>query len=86
MLGPLLKQVVSGLAEIPEAISQAFGEQKKVIGGRGPLLQDIVKILQTITSSRRAFMCIDALDECAAGDRVELLESLKKILQKSQGT
>src|SRR5205807_2850155 len=67
-------------------ISWAFQGQRRVIGGRGPQLPDIVKMLQTITSSRRTFICIDALDECAAVHRVKLLDSLKQILEKSPGT
>ena len=86
MLGSLLKQVVSGLGEVPEEIVQDYEDQKKVIGGRGPLLSDIVKMLQTTSSEKRAFICIDALDECAAEDRVKLLNSLNGILQKCSGT
>jgi len=86
MLGSLLKQVVGGMETIPEEISEAFQEQKKVIGGRGPQLPDIVKILQSITASLRTFVCIDALDECAAIHRVKLLNSLKQILEKSPRT
>ena len=65
MLGSLLKQVVGGMETIPEEISEAFQDQKKVIGGRAPQLPDIVKMLQSVTSSLRTFVCIDALDECA---------------------
>jgi len=86
VLGSMLKQVVSGMEEIPEEISRAFREQKMAVGGRGPLLLDIVKMLQTITSSLRTFLCIDALDECAVVHRVKLLDSLKKILEKSPRT
>jgi len=86
MLGSLLKQVVGGMETIPEEISEAFQDQKKVIGGRGLQLPDIVKILQTITASLRTFVCIDALDECAAIHRVKLLNSLKQILEKSPRT
>ena len=86
MLGSLLKQVVGGMEKIPEEISQAFHEQKKVIGGRGLQLPDIVKMLQTITSSLRTFVCIDALDECAAVHRVKLLNSLQQILERSPRT
>ena len=86
MLGSLLKQMVSGMERIPEEVSQAFQEQKMVIGGRGPGLPDIVKMLQVITSSRRLFLCIDALDECAAAQRVKILDSLKQVLDKSAGT
>ena len=63
-----------------------YEAQKKVIGGRGPLLSDIVKMLQAASYKKRTFICIDALDECAAGDRAKFLNSLKQILQKSPGT
>jgi len=86
MLGSLLKQVVGGMETIPEEISEAFQDQKKVIGGRRLQLPDIVKMLQSITSSLRTFVCIDALDECAAIHRVKLLHSLKQILEKSPRT
>ena len=86
MLGALLKQVVSGLEEVPEEIVQDYADQKKVIGGRRPLLSDIVKMLQTTSSKKRTFICVDSLDECAAGDRVKLLNSLNQILQTSPDT
>ena len=86
ILGSLLKQIVGGLEKIPEEISQAFQEQKMAIGGRGPRLPDIVKMLQTVTSSLRTFVCIDALDECAVVHRVKLFDSLKQILEKSPRT
>ena len=86
ILGSLLRQVVGGMERVPEDITEAFEEQKKAIGGRGLRLPDIVKMLQTITSSLRTFVCIDALDECAASHRVRLLNSLQQILEKSPRT
>ena len=86
ILGSLLRQVVGGMNRVPEEITQAFQEQKMVIGGRGPRLPDIVKMLQTITSSLRTFICIDAWDECAVAHRVKLLNSLKQILETSPHT
>ena len=83
ILGSLLRQLVGGMEKVPEEIAQAFQEQKMAIGGRGPRLPDIVKMLQTITSSLRTFVCIDALDECAAANRVKLLNSLQQILETS---
>ena len=83
ILGSLLRQVVGGMNRVPEEITQAFQEQKMVIGGRGPGLPDIVKMLQAITSSLRTFICIDAWDECAVAHRVKLLNSLKQILETS---
>ena len=85
-MGALLKQVVGGLEEIPEEISRAYQEQKKALGGRGPRLSDVVKMLQTTSSKERTFICIDALDECVPGHRLKLLDSLNEILQKSPGT
>ena len=86
MLGAVLKQVVSGLGDVPEEIVRAYEDQKQVIGGRGPRLADIVKMLQNTTSIKPTFICIDALDECVAGYRVKILDSLNKVLQSSPGT
>jgi len=77
MLGSLVKQIVSGMERIPEEISRAFQEQKKAIGGSGPQLADLVKMLQDITSSQPTFICIDALDECVGVQRVWVLDSLR---------
>ena len=85
MLGSLLIQVVGGLGEVPEEIAKAYEDQKKVIGGRAPQLPDIIKMLQTTSSGKPTFICIDALDECAAEYRVKILDSLHQILQKSPG-
>jgi len=82
VLGSLLKQMVGGMERIPEEISRVFQQQKTSIGGRRPQLVDIVKMLQLIASSRRTFICIDALDECTEVQRVRLLDSLQQILQK----
>jgi len=85
VLGSLLKQIVSGMERIPEAISRALQEQKAV-NGRKPQLVDIAKMLQLTTSSLPTFMVIDALDECTAAQRFPLFDSLKEILKKSPGT
>jgi len=86
MLGAVLKQVVGGLGEVPWGILQAYEDQKKVIGGRGPQLSDISKMLQTTSSERLTFICVDAMDECAPEHRIKILDSLNQILQKSPGT
>ena len=86
VLGALLKQVVKGLEEVPGEIAQAYEKQEKVIGGRGPQLADLVKMLQIASSRRQTFVCLDALDECVPGNRVKLLDSLNRILQESPGT
>jgi len=86
MMGALLKQVVSGLEDIPEEITQAYEDHQKVIDGRGLKLADIVKMLQTAASEKPTFICIDALDECVAGYRVKVLDSLNQILRRSPST
>jgi len=86
MLGSLLKQIVKGMERVPDEISRAFQEQKKAIGGCGPQLADIVKMLQAITSLQPTFVCIDALDECVGVQRFRVLDSLKQVLEKSPST
>ena len=86
MLGALLKQVVSGLGEVPGEIAKAYENQKLVIGGRKPELSDILGMLQTTSSEKLTFICIDALDECGPEHRIKVLDSLHQILQKSPGT
>ena len=85
VLGSVLKQVVGGLGDVPERIVKAFRDRGKVIGGQRPSLAEIVEFLQDISSSRFTFICIDALDECPAGHRAKLLDSLNQILQKPPG-
>ena len=79
ILGALLKQVVGELEEVPGEILQAYENQRKAVGEQGPQLSNIVKMLQIASSEKRTFICIDALDECAEGHRIKLLDSLNKI-------
>ena len=86
VLGALLKQLVFGLEVTPNEISLAYQGQKNAIGGRGPQLADIVKMLRNTASMKPTFICIDALDECMARSRVKILDALNQILQSSPGT
>jgi len=86
MLGSLLKQIVGGLERIPEEIRETFRDHKKVIGGRGLRVPEIVKMLQTVTALRPTFICVDALDECVEENQPEVLDSLRQILEKSLNT
>ena len=85
-LGAVLKHIVSGLKEIPEEIAQAYEDHKQSIDGLGLELADVVEMLQVAASWRPTFICIDAIDECVPRDRVKVLDSLSKILQRSPGT
>ena len=86
MLGSLLKQIVGGLERIPDEIRETFRGHKKVIGGRRLGVAQIVEMLQTVTSLQRTFICVDALDECGEGNQLEILRSLRQILEASGNT
>ena len=86
MLGSLLRQLVTGQSEIPEAIAQDFRKEKISIGGRGLQVSGIVNMFQTIAAARRTFICVDALDECVPEHRMIVLESLGQMLQGSPNT
>jgi len=83
MLGSLVRQRVSGEGEIPEAIAQDFRENKGAIGGRGLQVPGILKMFQTVSNTKRTFICVDALDECVPAHRMAVLRSLGEILQGS---
>jgi len=83
ILGGLLKQVVRGFRPIPREIMDAFEKYEKVIGGQRLQLSEIVKLLGSLSSMRRTFFCLDALDECAAPDRAKILLSLRDIVKMS---
>ena len=85
MLRSLLKQLVARLGEIPAEIVEAYEDEGNSIGGRRLGLPNIVKMLQTTSSTKRTFICIDAL-ECVPEHRTKLLDSLNKILQESPTT
>jgi len=85
MLGSLLKQIVSGLEEIPREVAKEYYKNKRVAGGRRPRLSEIQTMLQTVSASQRTFICVDALDECVAKHRQVVLKSLREILEKSPG-
>jgi len=86
MLGSLLRQLVSGLDEIPEVVVQCFRKEKRFIGGRGLQVSGILNMFQSITATRRTFICVDALDECVPEHLTVVLESLAEILQGSPST
>ena len=86
MLGSLLRQFVSGLGGIPEAVVRDFQKQRKGIGGRGLQVSGIPKMFQAIAATKRTFICVDALDECVPKHRKVILESLRQILQWSPNT
>jgi len=81
MLGSLVRQLISGKGEIPDAIAQDYRKEKGAIGGRGLQVPEILKMFGTITTTKRLFICVDALDECVPEHRMVVLGSLGEILQ-----
>ena len=86
MLGSLLRQLVSGLGKIPEVVVEGFRKERRVIGGRGLQVSGILNMFQSITATKRTFICVDALDECVEEHLTVVLESLAQILQGSPST
>ncbi|KAF8244829.1 ankyrin, partial [Wilcoxina mikolae CBS 423.85] len=82
MIGCLLKQFIIGLLELPDAVAQIYRQQKRQ---RQKLeLADAGKMLGLVLKSfNRAYICIDALDECEGSERREFLKQLKPILHGS---
>ena len=85
IMGAILKQLVVR-GEVLEHVQEAFQKAKKEVGGRGLRLPDMVQMLkQAVTKLPQVYICIDALDECPPKHLVDLLVSLKDILQESLG-
>ena len=86
IIGAILKQLVARSGVLKD-VRGAFQKEKSGFGGRGLLLSDMVLMLkQVVATLPRAFICIDALDECLPKHLLELLVSLKDILEVSPRT
>src|SRR5205807_4256509 len=84
ILGALAKQLIRGLGTIPTEIDNAFQKAKAQVGGRGLRTPELLPLLKaTLAPLERAFICIDALDECVGKHLPELLRSLYTISQWS---
>ena len=82
VMGAILGQLV-GRGDIPKDVQEEFQQAKKV-GGRRPLLADLMRMLRTaVASLPQVFVCIDALDEFLPKNLPELLESLRDIVRES---
>ena len=86
ILGSVLRQVVSGLDEVPEEIVKKFRRRGRVASSQKLERSEIMEYLKDILSSRATFICIDALDEYPDSHRVELLDLLSQILRNAPST
>ena len=81
IMGAILKQLVVR-EKVLENVRTAFQKVKTEVCGRGLRLPDIVQMLkQAGATLPRVFICIDALDECLPKYLLELLGSLKDIIE-----
>jgi len=86
MMGAITKQVVNALEMVPAEIEEAFRRAEREVGGRGLQVSERAKLLRAaLTSMRRTFICIDALDECSDKHLPQLLTSLRTVCQESPG-
>ena len=86
MIGALTKQLVNALKVVPTEIEEAFERAECEVGGRGLQVSEVVKLLRAaLAPVKRAYICIDALDECPDKHLSQLLSSLHAISQVSPG-
>ena len=86
MIGALTKQIVNRLSMVPTEIEEAFKRADGEAGGRGLQVSESLKFLRAaLTPVKRAFLCIDALDECSDKHLSNLLISLHTVCQASAG-
>ena len=83
VLAALLKQVVAGVGPIPEDIKEVFEQAQGKLDGRTLRLTEIeTMFIKSVAPLKRAFICIDALDEFPTKHRPELWDSLQHIVGK----
>ena len=86
ILGVILKQLVRR-GGIPDYLREAFQKRQKEFGGRRLRLPDLMEMLKrAIASLPKAFICLDALDECLPKHLSELLRSLGDIVRECPRT
>ena len=86
IMGAILKQLVRR-GGITNDLREAFEKSRKEFGGRGLRLVDLTEMLKiTIDSFPRAFICLDALDECLPTHLPGLLRSLRDIVRECPKT
>ena len=87
VMGSVLRQVVGALAKIPDEVQKAFERAKKQADGCGLRLPEILNMLtKFLPSLKRAFICIDALDEFPTKHRAQLWNSLQRVVRECPAT
>ena len=87
VLAALLKQLVTGVGSVPQGIKEAFKRAKRQVNSRALRLPEIrAMLVKSLSSLRRGFICIDALDEFPKKHRPELWDSLQYIFRECPNT
>ena len=87
VLAALLKQLVAEVESMPEQITEAFKQATREDCSRALRLPEICAMLiKSLSSLRRVFICIDALDEFPTKHQPELWNSLQRILRECPNT
>jgi len=87
VLAALLKQLIAGVEPILGEIKEAFERAKKEVDGRALRLPEIrAMLVKSLSSLRRGFICIDALDEFPTKHRLELWDSLQHVVRECPNT
>ena len=83
VLAALLKQLVMALEPVPEEITEALERAKRHVNAQALLLSEIrTMLVESLSSLRRGFICIDALDQFPTKNRAELWDSLQHIVRE----
>ena len=87
VLGSVLRQVVGALEKTPDEIQEAFEQAKRQADGCGLRLPEILDMLtKSVSSLKRGFICIDALDEFPTKHRAQLWNSLQQVVRECPNT
>ena len=83
ILGTLLQQLLLGIS-LPQEVRDSLENIKKY--GRNPSMYDLLALLETtLKHLKRAFICIDALDELEAKTRSQLLQVIGHLTTHTTG-
>ncbi|PWW80923.1 hypothetical protein C7212DRAFT_148142, partial [Tuber magnatum] len=85
VLASILKQVVGALPQIPDDVWKAFEEAKKQ-NTRKKSHDRNLYLTKSLSSLKRSFICIDALDEFPKEHRAELWRSLQRVTRECPNT
>ena len=87
VLGSVLRQVVGALEKTPDEIQKAFDQAKRQADGCGLRLPEILDMLiQSLSSLKRGYICIDALDEFPTKHRTQLWNCLQRVVRECPNT